>query len=73
MLATALTERAMATGWRRVTRREPPSDRRSQDTSWREALAWTALTGAAIGVAQLVARRGAARGWQQVTKRRPPR
>ena len=73
MLATTITERAMAAGWRRMMRREPPSDRRASDTTWTEALAWTALTGAAIGVAQYAARRGAARGWRRATKRRPPR
>jgi hypothetical protein len=36
-------------------------------------VAWTALTGVLVSVAQMAARRAAAAGWKHVTGRRPPR
>jgi len=60
-------------GWRAVRQEEPPIDPESSTTSWGKAVAWTALTGVLVSVAQMAARRGAAAGWKRVTGRRPPR
>ena len=60
-------------GWRAIWQGEPPIDPEASTTSWGKAVAWTALTGVLVSVAQLVARRGAAVGWERVTGRRPPR
>jgi hypothetical protein len=47
------------TSWKTVAKRNPPLNPASADTSWKEALLWTIVSSAAIGVAQLLARRGA--------------
>jgi uncharacterized protein DUF4235 len=60
-------------GWRAIQQEEPPIDPEASTTSWGKAVAWTALTGVLVSVAQLAARRGAAVGWERVTGRRPPR
>ena len=60
-------------GWRMARDEEPPIDPESPATSWGKAVAWTALTGILVSVAQMAARRGAAVAWQRTTGRRPPR
>ena len=73
MAAGAAMSGLIEGGWRAVQHEEPPIDPESSTTSWGKAVAWTALTGVLVSVAQLAARRGAAAGWRRVTGRRPPR
>ena len=73
MAAGAAMSGLIEGGWRAVRHEEPPIDVDSSSTRWGTALAWTALTGVLVSVAQLAARRGAAAGWKRVTGRRPPR
>jgi hypothetical protein len=73
MAAGAAMSGLIEGGWRAIRHEEPPIDPESSTTSWGKAVAWTALTGVLVSVAQLAARRSAAAGWQRVTGRRPPR
>ena len=73
MAAGAAMSGLIEGGWRAVRNEEPPIDPDSSTTSWGKAVAWTALTGVLVSVAQLAARRGAAAGWTRVTCKRPPR
>jgi len=73
MAAGAAMSGLIEGGWRAVRQEEPPIDPESSTTSWGQAVAWTALTGVLVSVAQMAARRGAAAGWKRVTGRRPPR
>ena len=73
MAAGAAVSGLIEGGWRAVRHEEPPIDPDASTTSWGTAIAWTALTGVFVSVAQLVARRGAAAGWTRVTGRHPPR
>ncbi len=72
LLATALLDRALQTGWRAATRREPPRNP-GKEASWGQALAWTAGTAAAAAVLELLVREGAERGWKSLTGHRPPK
>lgn len=63
-------DRGLSKGWRAWKDEEPPSFDRGD--SWSKALAWTALSAAAIGTAELVARRGADLGLKQLTGKRAP-
>jgi hypothetical protein len=75
-VAAPLAERAVAAVWRGAAGEDPPSDpadRDGRDVAWGRALAWTALSGLAVALAQVVARRGAGALWEQVTGARPPR
>jgi hypothetical protein len=58
--------------WKRLTHQEPPTNPGAPDTTWVEALSWALASGAAVGVARLVAARGATAGWQRVTGDLPP-
>ena len=73
MAAGAAVSGLIEGGWRAIRHEEPPIDPEASTTSWGTAIAWTALTGVLVSVAQLAARRGAAAGWTRVTGRRPPR
>jgi len=72
MLASMLIERSLTAGWRVVKSDDPPVRPESLDTSWGDALVWTAASAIAIGIGQLLARRGAALGWQHYTGKLPP-
>lgn len=70
MVAGRLMDRGLAKGWHAWKDEEPPSFDRGD--SWSKALAWTALSAAAIGTAELMARRGADLGLKQLTGKRAP-
>jgi hypothetical protein len=70
MVAGRLMDRGLEKGWRAWKDEEPPSFNRGD--SWSHALAWTALSGAAIAAAELVARRGAHLGLRQLAGKRAP-
>ena len=73
MAAGAAMSGLIEGGWRLARNEEPPIDPEAPATSWGKAVAWTALTGVLVSVAQMAARRGAAMAWQRTTGRRPPR
>jgi hypothetical protein len=73
MAAGAAVSGLIEGGWRVMRDEEPPIDPDAPATSWGKAVAWTALTGVLVSVAQLAARRGAAVAWQRTTGRKPPR
>jgi hypothetical protein len=70
MVAGRLMERGLNSGWRAWKDEEPPSF--SRGDGWTQALAWTALSAAAIGAAELVGRRSAQVGLRRMTGKRPP-
>lgn len=72
MVATKLTERGLESSWRKVRDEDPPGDLWTSGGSWPKALAWAAISAAAIAAAQLAARRGATVGLQKLTGKRPP-
>lgn len=73
LVAGLAARKALEAGWR-VSRREPPPENPAlADTTWSEALAWTAATSLVVGMARLLAQRGAAAGWRRATGRLPPK
>ena len=72
MVAGRLVERGMEKGWRAWKHEDPPQTPWRGGDSWPQALAWTALSAAAVATAELVARRSAHRGLRQLTGKRVP-
>lgn len=70
--AAVAARNATSAVWKKRTGQEPPMNPADPDIDWREAIAWTLLTGALAGVARLVARRGAAKVWEKVEGELPP-
>src|SRR6476469_1056244 len=72
MVAGRLVERGLDRGWRAWKGEEPPEKPWRSDEGWPTALAWTALSAAAVATAELVARRSAHLGLRQMTGKRVP-
>lgn len=64
--------KAMDTTWKSLRGTDPPSNPAAHGTTWGEAVLWSAVIGAASGMARLVAARGAAAAWQTLTGSLPP-
>ncbi|HKR09075.1 MAG TPA: DUF4235 domain-containing protein [Gemmatimonadaceae bacterium] len=72
MVAGRLVERGLDSGWRAWQGEDPPGSPGRSDSSWPTALAWTALSAAAVATAELVARRSAHLGLREMTGKRIP-
>jgi hypothetical protein len=72
MVAGRLVERGLETGWRAVRDEDPPERPWKRGESWPAALAWAAMSAAAVGAVELLARRGAHLGLRQLTGKRMP-
>jgi hypothetical protein len=72
MVAGRLVERGLDRGWRAVKNEDPPEHPWRRGESWPAALAWTALSAAAVATVELVARRGAHIGLKRLTGKRMP-
>jgi hypothetical protein len=59
-------------GWKRFVGKAPPKNPAAADTSWGEAILWTAVIGMIGGIARLMARRGAAEAWRLRVGHYPP-
>lgn len=65
LIAAKVTQRALTSGWRAVLHADPPDDDARAPLG--QAVLWTALLGAAMGVTKLLAIRGAAEAWRRAT------
>jgi len=72
MVAGRLVERGLESGWRAWKHEEPPDQPWRGEETWPQALAWTALTAAAVAATELVARRSAHLGLRQLSGKRMP-
>ena len=72
MVTGRLVERGLDAGWRTMKHEDPPEKPWRSDAGWPQALAWTALSAAAVATAELVARRSAHLGLRQLTGKRVP-
>ncbi len=72
-IAAGIAARNVATaGWKKAAGGEPPVNPADPTTSWGEAVGWTVLVGALVGLARLFARRSAAELWERQAGSRPP-
>ena len=71
VVASSATRWAARAAWSKATGRDPRIVE-GDDTDWREALAWTAASAAAVSAARMLAKRGAYRGWQALAGAPPP-
>lgn len=70
--AAVLVTKVLNVAWAKVRPDPPPMNPADPETSWGEALLWTAATGIGMGIARMVAQRGAALGWKKATGRVAP-
>jgi hypothetical protein len=61
VVAGAVAQRALATGWRAVTGHRPPGMPESPETRFAEAVAYSVIAGAVLNLVRVIAVRQAAR------------
>lgn len=71
LLAARVVKAGMEKGWGVIQNDTPPENPEDPETSWQEALIWSAVTGVMVGAAQLLIRRGTAVGWIKFTGHNP--
>ena len=69
--AAFLARKAVTSTWKLATGNEPPANPEDPDVTWKEAVAWALFSGAAIGLARLVASRQVAAWYRRSTGRLP--
>lgn len=72
VVATVVARKTISTGWRIATGRKPPNDASNPDVSIGEAIAFAAASGAAVGLARMLANRQAASYYRKSTGHLPP-
>lgn len=71
LAATGLSRVAVNRGYKLVKRVDPPANPASRKTTWRHALAWAGIAGAAAAMSGVVGRRAAAGFWHNRIGRLP--
>ena len=69
--AAYLARKGVTAMWKVATGNPPPANPEDPDVTWPEAVGWALLSGAAIGLARLVASRQAAAWYRKSTGRLP--
>lgn len=73
VLGAAVGQRLVGAGWRAATGEAPPDNPNHLDeVSWREAVAFSALTGLVVNAARVIATRKAAQYYTQSAGHLPP-
>ncbi len=72
MLAGIATRKLMVKGWRATTGHNPPANPAAPGTEWREAISYAIASGAAMGLARMLATRKAAGYYRKSTGHLPP-
>jgi len=70
--AAALARKALTTGWRAATGKNPPANPADPDVDVWEAVAWAAVSGTLIAIARMLATRKAATYYEKSTGHLPP-
>ena len=72
VLAGMATRRLFVRGWRAATGGNPPANPAAPGTQWREAIPFALASGAAMGLARMLATRKAAGYYRKSTGHLPP-
>ena len=70
--AAAVAKKALNTGWKAATGKNPPANPADPDVAAKEAVAWAVVSGALIGLARMAAARRAAGYYAKSTGHLPP-
>ena len=72
LMAAAVARKALDTGWKAATGKEPPENPADPDVNMAEAVAWAVVTGAFIALARMLAQRRAASYYLRSAGHLPP-
>jgi hypothetical protein len=71
VLAGLAARKALVKAWQLVTGDDPPANPKAPDTSMQEAVGWALMSGAAMGLARMLATRKAADYYRRSTGHLP--
>jgi Protein of unknown function (DUF4235) len=71
-VTTAVARKAITTGWKKATGKEPPTDPAHPDVRWHEAAAWVVASAGGLAIAKLFAQRRVAETWRRASGNLPP-
>ena len=72
ILAGLAARKLLVTTWRRTTGDNPPANPAAPGTDWRKAIVYAVVSGAAMGLARMLATRKAAEYYAKSTGHLPP-
>lgn len=72
LVSAGAAKKALNTGWKAATGKEPPANPADPDVELWEAVAWAALSGTVIALVKMLASRRAAVYYQKSTGHLPP-
>jgi Protein of unknown function (DUF4235) len=72
VVAGILARKLLVTAWRRTTGDNPPANPAAPGTDWRKAIVYAVVSGAAMGLARMLATRKAAAYYAKSTGHLPP-
>ncbi|HEU5034118.1 MAG TPA: DUF4235 domain-containing protein [Mycobacteriales bacterium] len=72
LLGAMAARKTMTFAWKAVSGKEPPANPEHPEVSWGEAVSWALASGAAVGLARLVAQKRVATTWHRSTGSLPP-
>jgi len=70
-VAGIVTRKVLTAAYRKTVGRPPPANPEAPSTTWQEALGWATVSGAAMGLARMLATRKAAVVYQNATGHLP--
>ncbi|HET7431559.1 MAG TPA: DUF4235 domain-containing protein [Nocardioides sp.] len=70
--AAALAKKALDTGWKAATGKQPPENPADPDVRMAEAVAWAVVSGTFVALARMVAQRRAADYYRRSAGHLPP-
>jgi hypothetical protein len=72
LLAAAVAKKALDTGWRAATGKQPPQNPADPDVHMGEAIAWAVVSGTFVALARMLAQRRAANYYLRSAGHLPP-
>src|SRR5262245_36904450 len=72
LMAAAVARKALDTGWKAATGKNPPENPADPDVQMGEAIAWAVVTGAFVALARMLAQRRAASYYRRSAGHLPP-
>jgi hypothetical protein len=67
-----VARKALDTGWRTATGKEPPTNPEHPDVKWAEAVTWAVASAAIVALVRLLAQRRIAATWRRASGELPP-
>jgi hypothetical protein len=72
LVGAMLARKTLTLAWKTATGKAPPANPEHPAVTWPEAVSWAVVSGAAVGVARLVAQKKVASSWHKSTGTLPP-